>query len=92
MSTYIRNGLIKVNPARVTGRQKLYKQAEDELLDPRPGWPASRCMPCAASPATDRSPEKIKGRFRIPPKPALICGCLQSGRQDLNLRPLDSQG
>ncbi|MEU1117653.1 MULTISPECIES: hypothetical protein [unclassified Streptomyces] len=30
----VRDGIIKVNPARVTGWQKLYKQAEDELLDP----------------------------------------------------------
>ncbi|OKI78649.1 hypothetical protein AMK12_22330 [Streptomyces sp. TSRI0395] len=32
-----------------------------------------------------------EGRFRIAPKPALIYDCLQSGRQDLNLRPLDPQ-
>ncbi|GAA5073908.1 hypothetical protein GCM10023336_61630 [Streptomyces similanensis] len=37
------------------------------------------------------SPEMIEGRFRMPPKPALICDCLQSGGQDLNLRPLDPQ-
>ncbi|MER6528186.1 site-specific integrase [Streptomyces sp. NPDC001508] len=35
------------------------------------------------------SPKTIKGRLRIPPKPPLICDCLQWGRQDLNLRPLD---
>ncbi|WP_327267582.1 hypothetical protein OG233_02640 [Streptomyces sp. NBC_01218] len=38
----VRDGIIKANPARVTGWQKLYKQAEDELLDPRalalPDW------------------------------------------------------
>ncbi len=37
-----RKGIITVNPARVTGWQKLYKQAEDELRDPRalalPDW------------------------------------------------------
>ncbi|MEV8361776.1 tyrosine-type recombinase/integrase [Streptomyces niveus] len=42
MEQAVRDGLIKVNPARVTGWQKLYKQAEDELLDPRalalPDW------------------------------------------------------
>ncbi|WP_228022477.1 tyrosine-type recombinase/integrase [Streptomyces acidicola] len=42
MEQAVRDGIIKVNPARVTGRQKLYKQAEDELLDPRalvlPDW------------------------------------------------------
>ncbi|MFD5540111.1 hypothetical protein ACFWIJ_20430 [Streptomyces sp. NPDC127079] len=31
----VRDGIVKVNPARVTGWQKLYKQAEDELHDPR---------------------------------------------------------
>ncbi|MEU5339684.1 MULTISPECIES: tyrosine-type recombinase/integrase [unclassified Streptomyces] len=42
MEQAVRDGIIKVNPARVTGWQKLYKQAEDELLDPRalalPDW------------------------------------------------------
>ncbi|MFE5934132.1 tyrosine-type recombinase/integrase [Streptomyces sp. NPDC056470] len=44
MEQAVRDGIIKVNPARVTGWQKLYKQAEDELLDPRalalPSWEA----------------------------------------------------
>ncbi|WP_228989370.1 site-specific integrase [Streptomyces sp. DH8] len=35
MEQAVRDGILKVNPARVTGWQKLYKQAEDELLDPR---------------------------------------------------------
>ncbi|MET4922489.1 hypothetical protein P3L51_09040 [Streptomyces sp. PSRA5] len=35
MSAYIRNGLIKVNPARVTGQQKLCKQASRRRT-PRP--------------------------------------------------------
>lgn len=34
MEQAVRDGIIKVNPARVTGWQKLYKQAQDELLDP----------------------------------------------------------
>ncbi len=42
MEQAVRDGIIKVNPARVTGWQKLYKQAEDELPDPRalalPDW------------------------------------------------------
>ncbi|MEU2441457.1 hypothetical protein ABZ595_35530 [Streptomyces rubradiris] len=42
MEQAVRDGIISVNPARVTGWQKLYKQAEDELLDPRalalPDW------------------------------------------------------
>ncbi|MCD9877896.1 integrase [Streptomyces sp. NR30] len=42
MEQAVRDGIIKVNPARVTGSQKLYKQAEDELHDPRalalPDW------------------------------------------------------
>ncbi|MEV8598312.1 site-specific integrase [Streptomyces griseoviridis] len=42
MEQAVRDGIIKVNPARVTGWQKLYKQAEDELLNPRalalPNW------------------------------------------------------
>ncbi|MFD8644204.1 MULTISPECIES: tyrosine-type recombinase/integrase [Streptomyces] len=44
MEQAVRDGIIKINPARVTGWQKLYKQAEDELLDPRAlalsGWEA----------------------------------------------------
>ncbi|MEU9410946.1 site-specific integrase [Streptomyces sp. NPDC048281] len=42
MEQAVRDGIIKVNPARVSGWQKLYKRAEDELLDPRalalPDW------------------------------------------------------
>ncbi|WP_242704977.1 hypothetical protein [Streptomyces sp. IBTA2] len=42
MEQAVRDGITKVNPARVTGWQKLYKQTEDELLDPRalalPDW------------------------------------------------------
>ncbi|MET9349912.1 hypothetical protein ABZY67_24870 [Streptomyces termitum] len=42
MEQALRDGLITVNPARVTGWQKLYEQAEDELLNPRalalPDW------------------------------------------------------
>jgi integrase len=38
----LRDGLIKINPGRVTGWQNEYKQAEDELDDPRslalPDW------------------------------------------------------
>ena len=43
------------------------------------------------TPVPNWSPRTAKGRFRISPKPALTCDCLQSGRQDLNLRPLDPQ-
>ena len=35
MEQAVRDGLIDVNPARLYGWQKLYKQAEDELDDPR---------------------------------------------------------
>ncbi|WP_327698941.1 tyrosine-type recombinase/integrase [Streptomyces sp. NBC_00459] len=42
MEQAVRDGIIKVNPARISGWQKLYKQAEDELRDPRalalPDW------------------------------------------------------
>ncbi|MCR8944474.1 site-specific integrase [Streptomyces sp. OUCMDZ-4982] len=42
MEQAVRDGITKVNPARVTGWQKLHKQTEDELLDPRalalPDW------------------------------------------------------
>ncbi|MFE9906373.1 site-specific integrase [Streptomyces achromogenes] len=42
MEQAVRDGIISVNPARVTGWQKLYKQAEDELRNPRalalPDW------------------------------------------------------
>jgi integrase len=44
MEQAVRDGLIDVNPARLYGWQKLYKQAEDELDDPRslalPDWDA----------------------------------------------------
>ncbi|MFE6101927.1 tyrosine-type recombinase/integrase [Streptomyces laurentii] len=44
MEQAVRDGIIRINPARVTGWQRLYKQAEDELLDPRalalPDWEA----------------------------------------------------
>ncbi|MEV5987546.1 tyrosine-type recombinase/integrase [Streptomyces sp. NPDC052051] len=42
MEQAVRDRIITVNPARVTGWQKLYKQAKDELRDPRalalPDW------------------------------------------------------
>ncbi|MEU2828701.1 site-specific integrase [Streptomyces lavendulae] len=42
MEQAIRDGLIKVNPARVSGWQRQYQQVEDELNDPRalalPNW------------------------------------------------------
>lgn len=44
MEQALRDGVIEVNPAKVTGWQKEYKQAEDELDDPRslalPNWAA----------------------------------------------------
>ncbi|MFD8963665.1 hypothetical protein ACFV0C_01480 [Streptomyces sp. NPDC059568] len=43
MEQAVRDGLITINPARVTGWQREYKQAEDELDNPRalalPDWP-----------------------------------------------------
>lgn len=35
MEQAVRDGIIDTNPARVTGWQQAYKQAEDELTDPR---------------------------------------------------------
>ncbi|MFB0631512.1 hypothetical protein [Streptomyces sp. AB3(2024)] len=35
MEQAVRDGLIKVNPARVSGWQRQYQQVEDELNDPR---------------------------------------------------------
>ncbi|MBB1262315.1 site-specific integrase [Streptomyces sp. OF8] len=47
----VRDGLIDVNPARVTGWQQEYKQAEDELDDPRslalPNWKALKALSAA---------------------------------------------
>ncbi len=44
MEQAVRDGIVKVNSARLTGWQKLDKQTEDELLDPRalalPDWEA----------------------------------------------------
>ncbi|MFG2116640.1 hypothetical protein ACGFRB_29050 [Streptomyces sp. NPDC048718] len=34
MEQAVRDGIIRISPARVTGWQKLYKQVEDELLSP----------------------------------------------------------
>ncbi len=47
--------------------------------------------PRSRTPVPNWSPRKTKGQLRMSPKPALTCDCLQSGRQDLNLRPLDPQ-
>ena len=42
MEQAVRDGIIDRNPARITGWQREYQQAEDELDDPRslalPGW------------------------------------------------------
>ncbi|MFF9570053.1 hypothetical protein [Streptomyces sp. NPDC014685] len=43
------------------------------------------------TPVPNWSPGMTEGRFRMSPKPALICDSHESGRQDLNLRPLDPQ-
>jgi integrase len=44
MEQVLRDGIIDRNPARITGWQREYQQAEDELDDPRalalPDWPA----------------------------------------------------
>ncbi|GAA3084367.1 hypothetical protein GCM10017562_62630 [Streptomyces roseofulvus] len=42
MEQAVRDGIIPINPALVTGWQRLYKQAEDELLDPQALTPPDR--------------------------------------------------
>ncbi len=42
-------------------------------------------------PAPSRPPKTIKGPFQISLKRPLTCDSFESGRQDLNLRPLDPQ-
>lgn len=49
MEQAVRDGILTVNPARVTGWQREYKQAEDELDNPRPS-PCATGPPCSASP------------------------------------------
>ncbi|MGQ4718831.1 hypothetical protein ACUN22_34765 [Streptomyces anulatus] len=58
MEQAVRDGIIKVNPARVTGWQKLYKQAEDEPLDPvraRPARLGERSQAAASETSTPPS-------------------------------------
>ena len=47
----MRDGVIDRNPVRVTGWQRDYQQAEDELDDPRalalPGWESLCLLPAA---------------------------------------------
>ena len=60
------------------------------------GWGVSRVPPGEAAECSNRrsgrpAPDMAEGRSRTSPEPALTCDCHQSGRQDLNLRPLDPQ-
>ncbi|MEV6423673.1 hypothetical protein [Streptomyces sp. NPDC051662] len=65
MEQAIRDGLITINPARITGRQREYKQAEDELDNPRalarPDWPTLLRL---AQALIDRSHDHYQGRER----------------------------
>ncbi|MFE6778634.1 hypothetical protein [Streptomyces sp. NPDC057702] len=60
MEQAVRDGIIKVNPTRVTGWQKLYQQTEGQLLDPRalalPGWEA---LPALADALRSRLPRPV---------------------------------
>ncbi|MET7678810.1 hypothetical protein [Streptomyces seoulensis] len=69
MEQAVRDGVIKVNPARVSGWQKLYKQAEDELRDPRalalPGggsWTVRRQTTPAPGGLTDKGTKDKRAR------------------------------
>ncbi|MFI6353883.1 hypothetical protein ACIBJF_14765 [Streptomyces sp. NPDC050743] len=55
MEQAVRDGIIKVNPARVTGWQKLYKQAEDELLA-HARWPCPTGRPSSSWPTRSWPP------------------------------------
>ncbi|MET7934084.1 integrase [Streptomyces sp. NPDC005322] len=58
----VRDGIIDINPAKVTGWQKTYKQAEDELDDPRslalPTWEALETL---ADALVTRSADQFPG-------------------------------
>lgn len=71
MEQAVRDDIIKVNPARVTGRQKLYKQAEDELLDPRAHEADVSPPPSCATPHT--------GTTWSPSSATSICAATTSG-------------
>ncbi|WP_413752202.1 tyrosine-type recombinase/integrase [Streptomyces sp. R-74717] len=62
MEQAVRDGIITVNPARVTGWQREYKQAEDELDNPRAlalrDWPTLLRL---AQALTDRSHDHYRG-------------------------------
>ncbi|MFJ1677941.1 tyrosine-type recombinase/integrase [Streptomyces sp. NPDC088251] len=62
MEQAVRDGIITVNPARVTGWQREYKQAEDELHNPRAlalrDWPTLLRL---AQALTDRSHDHYRG-------------------------------
>ncbi|MFE4171885.1 site-specific integrase [Streptomyces sp. NPDC056909] len=62
MEQAVRDGLITINPARVTGWQREYKQAEDELDNPRalalPDWPTLLRL---AQALVDRSHDHYRG-------------------------------
>ncbi|WSB97568.1 hypothetical protein OIE62_29485 [Streptomyces scopuliridis] len=76
MEQAVRDGLITINPARVTGWQREYKQAEDELDNPRAlalrNWPT--LLPLAQA-LVDHSHDHYRGWGRSsssppPPPPA----------------------
>ena len=58
---------------------------------PFPALPSSPADTSQGTLVPNWSLKMIKGRSRISPKPPLICDSFESGRQDLNLRPLDPQ-
>ncbi|MET7906297.1 site-specific integrase [Streptomyces sp. NPDC005355] len=62
MQQAVRDGIIDVNPANVTGWQKTYKQAEDELDNPRslalPNWEALETL---ADALVTRSADQFPG-------------------------------
>ncbi|MFD4856648.1 tyrosine-type recombinase/integrase [Streptomyces atratus] len=66
MEQAVRDGIITVNPARVTGWQREYKQAEDELDNPRAlalrDWPTPLRL---AQALTDRSHDHYRGRREV---------------------------
>jgi len=72
MEQAVRDGLIKTNPARVTGWQSAYKQAQDELDDPRslalPNWTALAQL---ADALVERSYDHYQGWGNV----VLFAGC-----------------
>ncbi|WKX69414.1 site-specific integrase [Streptomyces sp. XD-27] len=62
MQQAVRDGIIEVNPAQITGWQRTYQQAEDELDDPRSlALPDYKALETLADALVERSADQFLG-------------------------------